>query len=232
MSSVSFMALDAQLLFAIKSQPKLVRAAHQFVTGDTSNIPLRPWIDDAVPNGMGKLGMSLVTRRANEKFLIAKKESEIGPVGAMTGAALSLLDQGMFVVILFIFRTALSVPMATEANPDLFGLLQVTLIRGMGGVTAHAKDTFVHVAVDLLEIFSCGRVAGKAGRRPFALESQRILGPAPVVTTHAFVLGKRLVEMILDQAGAVRPVGGVARHTVGALHRVTKMSFLCLLVLD
>jgi len=102
----------------------------------------------------------------------------------------------------------------------------------MGTVTAHAKDTRINVAIDLLEIFPCRRVAGKASHCPLGLEPQRLLGPEPVVTGHAFVLGKRSVETVLDQAAAVRPMRGVARHTVGALHRVTKMGLLRFAVLD
>jgi hypothetical protein len=41
---------------------------------------------------MGKLGMSLVTCCAQDKFLIAKKESEVRPMGAMTGAAFSFFN--------------------------------------------------------------------------------------------------------------------------------------------
>jgi hypothetical protein len=102
----------------------------------------------------------------------------------------------------------------------------------MGTVTAHAKDTRINVAIDLLEILPCRRVARQASHCPLGLEPQRILGPEPVVTGHAFVLGKRLVQAILDQAAAARPVRGVARHTVGALHRVTKMRLLRFAVLD
>ena len=77
---------------------------------------------------MGELGMSLVTGRAQEKFLIAKKESEIRPVGAVTGAAFSFLDQRVFMVILFIFDVLLGILMARETNLNLFGLLEVALI--------------------------------------------------------------------------------------------------------
>jgi hypothetical protein len=130
------------------------------VAGDTGNFPLGPGIDGVRSYGMGELGMSLVTRRAHEKLLIAKKESEIRAMGAMTGAAFSLLDQGVLVVILFIFDILLGILMARETDLGLFGLLEVTLIRGMGAVTADAEDTRTNVAVDLLEIFSCRRVAG------------------------------------------------------------------------
>jgi len=181
---------------------------------------------------MGKLSMSLVARRAQDKFLIAKKESEIGPVGAMTGAAFSFLHQGVFVVILFISDVLLGILMARETNLNLFGRLEVALIRGMGTVTAHAKDTRINVAIDLLEICPCRRVARQASHCPLGLEPQRILGPEPVVTRRAFLLRKRSVETILDQAIAVRPVRRVARHTVGALHRVTKMGLLRFAVLD
>ena len=102
----------------------------------------------------------------------------------------------------------------------------------MGTVTAHAKDTRANVAVDLLEVFPCGRVAGQASRRPLGLEPQRLLGPQPVVTGHAFLLGKRSVKTVLDQAVAVRPVRRVTRHAVCALHRVTKMGLLRFAVLD
>jgi hypothetical protein len=109
---------------------------------------------------MGELGMSFVTRRAHEKLLIAKKESVIRSMGAVTGAAFSLLDQGVFVVILFILNILLGILMTRETDLGLFGLLEVALIRGMGAVTADAEDTRTNVAVDLLEIFRRGRVAG------------------------------------------------------------------------
>ena len=109
---------------------------------------------------MCELGMSLVTCCAQEKLLIAKKESEIRAMGAMTGAAFSLLDQGVFVVILFSLNTLLGILMARETDLGLFGLLEVALIRGMGAVTVDAEDTCTNVAVDLLEIFRRGRVAG------------------------------------------------------------------------
>jgi len=130
------------------------------VAGDTGNIPLGPGIDGVRSYGMGKLGMSLMTRGAQDKFLIAKKESEIGPMGTMTGAAFSFLDQGVFVVILLIFDVILGILMARKTDLSVFRLLQVALIRGMGTVTADAKDTRTNVAVDLLEIFPRGRVAG------------------------------------------------------------------------
>ena len=175
---------------------------------------------------MCELGMSLVTCCAQEKLLIAKKESEIRAMGAMTGAAFSLLDQGVFVVILFSLNTLLGILMARETDLGLSGLLEVALIRGMGAVTAHAEDTRTNVAVDLLKIFRRGRVAGQASGRPFGLESQGMLGPHPVVTGNAFLLGKRSVEAILDQAIAVRPVRRMARHTVRALYGVAKMGLL------
>jgi hypothetical protein len=109
---------------------------------------------------MGELGMSLVTRRAHEKFLIAKKESVIRPMGAMTGGAFSFLDQGVLMVILLIYNVLVGILMARETNLGLFGLLEVALIRGMRTVTADAKDTRTNVAVDLLEIFPGGGVAG------------------------------------------------------------------------
>ena len=59
-----------------------------------------------------------------------------------------------------------------------------------------------------------------------------MLGPQPVVTGDAFLLGKRSVEAILDQAIAVRPMGGVAGHTVRTLHGVAKVGLLRLAVLD
>ena len=59
-----------------------------------------------------------------------------------------------------------------------------------------------------------------------------MLGPQPVVTGDAFLLGKRSVEAILNQAIAVRPMRRMARHTVSALHRVTKMGLLRFAVLD
>ena len=130
------------------------------MAGDTGNFPLGPGIDGVRSYGMGELGMSLVTGRAHEKLLIAKKESVIRAMGAMTGAAFSLLDQGVFVVILFILNIRLRILMTRETDLGLFGLLEVALIRGMGAVTAHAEDTRTNVAVDLLEIFRRGRVAG------------------------------------------------------------------------
>jgi len=77
---------------------------------------------------MGKLGMSLVTRRAQDKFLIAKKESVIGSMGAMTGAAFSFLHQGVFVLIPSVFDVLLGILMARETNLILFGLLEVAPI--------------------------------------------------------------------------------------------------------
>ena len=74
---------------------------------------------------MGELGMSLVTCCAHKQFLIAKKESVIRPMGAMTGAAFSFLDQGVFVVILFISDVLLGILMTRETNLILFGLLEV-----------------------------------------------------------------------------------------------------------
>jgi hypothetical protein len=59
-----------------------------------------------------------------------------------------------------------------------------------------------------------------------------MLGPQPVVTGDAFLLGKRSVEAILDQAIAVRPMRRMARHTVRALHGVAKMGLLRGAVLD
>ena len=59
-----------------------------------------------------------------------------------------------------------------------------------------------------------------------------MLGPQPVVTGDAFLLGKRSVEAILDQAIAVRPVRRMARHAVRTLHGVAKMGLLRLAVLD
>jgi hypothetical protein len=52
------------------------------------------------------------------------------------------------------------------------------------------------------------------------------------VTGHAFLLGKRSVEAILDQAVAVGPVRRMARHAVCVLHRVAKMGLLRVAVLD
>jgi hypothetical protein len=130
------------------------------VAGDTGNVPLGPGIDGGRSYGMGELGMSFVTRRAHKQFLIAKKESVIRSMGAVTGAAFSFFHQGVFVVILFIFDVLLGILMARETDLGLFGLLEVALIRGMGAVTADAEDTRTNVAVDLLEIFRRGRVAG------------------------------------------------------------------------
>jgi hypothetical protein len=98
------------------------------VAGDARNIPLGPWINGVRSYGMGELGMSLVTRRAQDKFLIAKKKSVIRPMGAMTGAAFSFLHQGVFVVILFIFDVLLGILMARETDLSVFRLLQVALI--------------------------------------------------------------------------------------------------------
>jgi hypothetical protein len=154
------MALDAQLLFPIRPQWKIVWAAHQVVAGDTGNVPLWPGIDDVRSYGMGELGVSLVTCCAHKQFLIAEKESVIWPMGAMTGAAFSLLHQGVFVVIPFISNVLLGILMARETDLGLFRLLEVALIWSMGTVTAHAKDPRTNVAVDLLEIFPGRRVAG------------------------------------------------------------------------
>jgi hypothetical protein len=59
-----------------------------------------------------------------------------------------------------------------------------------------------------------------------------MLGPQPVVTGDAFLLGKRSVEAILDQAIAVRPMRRMARHTVRTLHRITKVGLLGVAVFD
>jgi hypothetical protein len=77
---------------------------------------------------MGKLGMSLVTCCAQDKFLIAKKESEVRPMGAMTGAAFSFFNQGVFVVIPLVLDVLLRILMARETDLGLFGLLEVALV--------------------------------------------------------------------------------------------------------
>ena len=49
-------------------------------------------------------------------------------MGAMTGAAFSLLHQGVFVVIPFISNVLLGILMARETDLGLFRLLEVALI--------------------------------------------------------------------------------------------------------
>ena len=67
------MTLDAELLLAIKSQRKLVRTAHKVVTGDTCDIPLRPWINGIFSYGMSKLGMPFVTSCADRDLVSSEK---------------------------------------------------------------------------------------------------------------------------------------------------------------
>jgi hypothetical protein len=77
---------------------------------------------------MGELGMPLMTCCAQDKFLIPEKEPEIGSMGAMTGAAFSFFNQGVFVFIPSVFNVLLRILMARETDLGLFGLLEVTLI--------------------------------------------------------------------------------------------------------
>jgi hypothetical protein len=77
---------------------------------------------------MGELGMPLMTCCAQDKFLIAKQESEVRPMGAMTGAAFSFFNQRVFVVILFISDVFLGILMTGKTNLIFFGLLEVALV--------------------------------------------------------------------------------------------------------
>ncbi len=105
--------------------------------------------------------MPLVTLCTQTELLIAKKEPEIRPVGSMTRAALSFLNQGVLVKILFAFEMALAVLVATEAYPDIFCLSKVILIRGVRIVAVHAEHTLVDVAIYLHEVFLNGLVASQ-----------------------------------------------------------------------
>lgn len=127
-------------------------APHQVVTGNTANIPLGPWINGLLSYRMGKVGMPFVAVRTQGELVGSKKEPVIRAVAAMTRAALSLFDQGVFMLILLVCRVLLGVLMAVKAYLDLFCLFHVALIRCVGAVAVHAKHTLLHMAIYFLEI--------------------------------------------------------------------------------
>ena len=71
------MALDTELFLSIESQGKLKGTAHEVMTGNTGNAPLRPGINGFCSYRMGELGVSFMTGRAHLEFLIAKEKPEI-----------------------------------------------------------------------------------------------------------------------------------------------------------
>jgi hypothetical protein len=71
------MALDTELFLAIESQGILKGTAHEVVTGNARNAPLRAGINGFFSYRMGELGVSFMTGRAHLEFLITEKKPEI-----------------------------------------------------------------------------------------------------------------------------------------------------------